>query len=303
MVAAVERGDSTIEEVAAAFGVGQTFVKKMLRQHRETGDLRPRPHGGGQSPRLSDKHLKLLRSEAKRSPDKTAAALRDHLEESGGASVSRPTVSRALSRPGLSRKKTLAASERNAYKRAWFWRRARGMNHRRFIFLDESAVNTAMTPTHGRAPRGGRVHGSAPRNYGEQTSIVGALSFGRGLLATMTLTGAVDTLASDAYLARTLCPRLRKGDVVALDNLNVHKASQVERVAEGRGAQVLWLPPYSPDFSPSEQCWSKIKAALRAAKARTREELEKAPAHAIALVTKSDIRGWFKHCGYKVASV
>jgi transposase len=196
----------------------------------------------------------------------------------------------------------VAAAERNNYKRGWFWRRAREMNHRRFIFLDETAVNTAMTPTHGRAPRGERVVDSAPRNYGEQTSVVGALSLGRGLLAMMTLTGAVDTLAFDAYLARVLGPRLRKGDVIVLDNLNVHKASQVERVAEERGAQVLWLPPYSPDFSPIEQCWSKIKALLRAAKARTREELEKALAQAVTLVTKADIRGWFKHCGYRVAS-
>lgn len=105
VVAAVERGDSTIEEVAAAFGVGQTFVKKMLRQQRESGDLAPRPHGGGQTARLSDKHLRLLRLEVKRSPDKTVAALRDHLEESGEVSVSRPTVSRALSRLGLSHKK------------------------------------------------------------------------------------------------------------------------------------------------------------------------------------------------------
>ena len=196
----------------------------------------------------------------------------------------------------------MAASERNPYKRGWYWRRVRGLNHRRFVFLDESAVNTAMTPTHGRAPIGERVVDSAPRNYGEQTSIVGALSYGRGLVATMTLTGAVDTLAFDAYLVRMLGPQLRRGDVVVLDNLNVHKASQVEGVAEGRGARVIWLPPYSPDFSPIEQCWSKIKTALRAAKARTREELEKALAEAIKLVTKSDIRGWFKHCGYKVAS-
>lgn len=105
VVAAVERGDSTIEEVAASFGVGQTFVKKMLRQHRETGDLSPRPHGGGQAARLSDKHLKLLRREVERSPDKTAAALCDHLSERAGVSVSRPTVTRALSRLGLSRKK------------------------------------------------------------------------------------------------------------------------------------------------------------------------------------------------------
>jgi hypothetical protein len=117
----------------------------------------------------------------------------------------------------------MAASERNPYKRGWYWRRVRGINHRRLVFLDESAVNTAMTPRHGRAPRGERVHDSAPRSYGEQTSLVGALSFGRGLIAVMTLTGAVDTLAFDAYLLRVLGPRLRKGDVVVLDNLNVHK--------------------------------------------------------------------------------
>src|ERR1051326_8230383 len=105
VVAAVGRGDSTIEEVASSFGVGQTFVKKMLRQHRETGDLRPRPHGGGQTARLSDKPPKRLRQEVAPSPDKTAASLRDHLEERAGLSVSRPTVTRALLRLGLSRKK------------------------------------------------------------------------------------------------------------------------------------------------------------------------------------------------------
>ena len=105
VVAAVARGDSTIEEVAAAFGVGPTFVKKMLRQHRESGDLSPRPHGGGQARRLSDRHLELLRLEVARRPDKTIPALRDHLEERAGLSVSTPTVSRALSCLGLSRKK------------------------------------------------------------------------------------------------------------------------------------------------------------------------------------------------------
>ena len=142
-----------------------------------------------------------------------------------------------------------------------------------------------------------------PRNYGEQTTLIGALSYGRGLIAVMTLDGAVDTLAFDAYLLRVLAPRLRKGDVVVLDNLGVHKASQVEEEAERRGARVIWLPPYSPDFSPIEQCWSKIKNYLRGAKARTVNELDKALAQAIGLVTKADIRGWFKHCGYKVASV
>jgi len=122
------------------------------------------------------------------------------------------------------------------------------------------------------------------------------------LVATLTVEGAVDTLCFDAYLERVLRPQLRRGDVVVLDNLGAHRASRIEEVAESRGAQVLWLAPYSPDFSPIEQCWSKIKTLLRAAKARTREELEKALATAIGQVTKSDIRGWFKHCGYRVAS-
>jgi len=166
--------------------------------------------------------------------------------------------------------------------------------------VDETGVNTAMTRRYGRAPRGERVHDSAPRNYGSHTSVIGALGL-RGLVATLAVEGAVDTLCFDAYLERVPGPRLRSGDVVVLDNLTAHRASRIEEVAEGRGAQVLWLSPYSPDFSPIEQCWSKIKTYLRGAKARTADELNKALAQAIGLVTKADIRGWFKHCGYSLA--
>jgi transposase len=166
--------------------------------------------------------------------------------------------------------------------------------------VDETAVNTAMTRRYGRAPRGERVHDSAPRNYGTHTSVIGAMGL-RGLVAALTVEGAVDTLCFDAYAERVLGPRLRPGDVVVLDNLTAHRASRIEEVAAGRGAQVLWLAPYSPDFSPIEQCWSKIKAYLRGVKARTAEALDEALAQAIGLVTRSDIRGWFKHCGYSLA--
>ena len=196
----------------------------------------------------------------------------------------------------------MKAAERNNYKRGWFRRRARSLNKRRFVFVDESAVNTAMTRRYGRAPRGERAHDSAPRNYGTHTSVIGAMGL-RGLVAALTVEGAVDADCFNAYAEQVLRPRLRRGDVVVLDNLGAHRASRIEEVAESRGARVLWLAPYSPDFSPIEQCWSKIKTALRAAKARTREELEKALSCAIDQVTKSDIRGWFKHCGYRVASV
>jgi transposase len=156
-----------------------------------------------------------------------------------------------------------------------------------------------MTRRYGRAPRGERVHDSAPRNYGSHTSVIGAMGL-RGLVATLTVAGAVDTLCFDAYAERVLAPCLRRGDVVVLDNLGAHRASRIEEVAGRRGAQVLWLAPYSPDFSPIEQCWSKIKAFLRAAKARTGDELNEALAQAINLVTKADICGWFKHCGYSL---
>lgn len=167
--------------------------------------------------------------------------------------------------------------------------------------MDEAGVNTAMTRRYARAPRGERAHDSAPRNYAEQTSLISALGLGRGVLATMTVQGAVDTLCFNAYVERVLSPHLQRGDVVVLDNLGAHKASCLEQVAEERGARVLWLPPYSPDYSPIENCWSKIKTALRAAKARTRAELEKALAKAIELVTTADVQGWFTHCGYSVA--
>ena len=196
----------------------------------------------------------------------------------------------------------MRAAERNNYKRGWFRRRARHLNKRRFIFVDESAVNTAMTRRYGRAPRGERAYDSAPRNYGTHTSVIGAMGL-RGLVAALTVEGAVDAEVFNAYAERVLGPRLRPGDVVVLDNLTAHRASRIEEVAASRGAQVLWLSPYSPDFSPIEQCWSKIKSYLRGAKARTREALEGALTTALGLVTKADIRGWFEHCGYSLARV
>jgi transposase len=158
-----------------------------------------------------------------------------------------------------------------------------------------------MTRLYGRAPRGERVSESVPRNYGAHTSLIGALSLS-GVEAVMTVEGAVDTEVFDAYVERVLGPTIRRGDIFVLDNLSAHHASRIEEVAGERGAAVIWLAPYSPDFSPIELMWSKIKGAMRSAKARTREELERALALALALVTTTDCRGWFTHCGYQVTS-
>ena len=169
----------------------------------------------------------------------------------------------------------------------------------RLRFIDEAGVNTAMTRLYGRAPRGQRAMESVPRNYGPQTSIISAISLS-GADATMTVEGAVDTDTFNAYVEQVLRPTMRRGDVLVLDNLSAHRASQIEVVAAECGAQVLWLAPYSPDFSPIELMWSKIKTAMRAAKARTAEELNDALVAALELVTRADCFGWFSHCGYQV---
>jgi transposase len=171
----------------------------------------------------------------------------------------------------------------------------------RLRFIDEAGVNLALTRLYGRAPRGERVRESVPRNYGAQTSVISTLALD-GPEATWTVEGAVDTEVFNVYVEKVLGPTIRVGDILVLDNLGAHRASRIEEVAEERGAAVIWLSPYSPDFSPIEMMWSKIKASLRSAKARTREELERALAAALELITSTDCLGWFKHCGYQVAS-
>ena len=154
-----------------------------------------------------------------------------------------------------------------------------------------------MTRLYGRAPRGIRVVGSVPQNYGQNVTLLGTLG-AQGLQAVMTVEGATDAEVFRTYVKRVLGPTLRPGDIVVMDNLRAHKAVGVQQALARRGARLVYLPPYSPDLSAIEPCWSKVKTALRAAKARTRQALDGAITHAIATVTHVDAQSWFMHCGY-----
>ncbi len=156
-----------------------------------------------------------------------------------------------------------------------------------------------MTPRYGRAPRGERVVGTAPRNHGSNTTLVAGLSLD-GITAAMTVEGAMDRLAFDVFVERILVPSLRPGQVVIWDNLNVHKSDDAARRIEARGCQLLWLPPYSPDLTPIEQAFSTRKTALRRTAARTREALDAAITDGLATIDATDARGWFAHCGYAI---
>jgi transposase len=167
----------------------------------------------------------------------------------------------------------------------------------RLVFIDEFAVNTAMTRTHARAPRGERAEVSEPGHDGPNTSVLSALSL-CGVSAMMTIEGAVDTQVFDLYVEHFLVPELIEGDIVVLDNVKFHYSQRAISMIEAAGARVEHLPAYSPDFNPIEECISKIKAILRSLKARTKRKLNNALAKAIKMVSIDDICGWFAHCGY-----
>ncbi len=165
------------------------------------------------------------------------------------------------------------------------------------VFLDESGVTTQMTRNYGRAPRGQRVREATPAGHWRTLTILGALTV-VGLLATMTIESATDGDVFLAYVEQVLCPRLRRGQVVVMDNLAAHKVAGVREKIEAVGAHLLYLPPYSPDFNPIEPCWGKVKQGLRGLKARTLEALEQALTQTLASITPDNARAWFEHCGY-----
>ena len=165
------------------------------------------------------------------------------------------------------------------------------------VFLDESGAKINMTRTHGRAPRGVRVVEKVPHGHWKTTTMISAVRTS-GPFAGAVVDGATDTDVFLTYVGQALVPELRQGDVVVMDNLAPHKHPRVRELIEEAGARVLYLPPYSPDYNPIENMWSKVKSLLRSAAARTYQDLLEAVSAALAAVTSDDCRGFFRHCGY-----
>lgn len=165
------------------------------------------------------------------------------------------------------------------------------------VFLDETGGNIAMARPYARAPKGARAYASAPVNKGKNGTVLGALSL-EGIVEAMTIDGSADGQVVSTFSQDVLGPALRPGQSVILDNVSSHKVDGIQDAIEAMGARLEYLPSYSPDLSPIEQCWSKLKAMLRAKAARTRKYLDQAITEALAMITAQDARGWFAHCGY-----
>ena len=166
------------------------------------------------------------------------------------------------------------------------------------VFIDETGMHLGLTRLYGRAPKGERLDDTqSPGNRGQNISLIGGMSID-GLIATMSIVGSVDTNVFLFYLQKVLIPQLWVGAIVVMDNLPVHHAHEVRTALEAVGAKLVFLPPYSPDLSPIELCWSKLKQLLRSAKARTRDALDQALTEIINnWLSSDDALGWFAHCG------
>lgn len=169
---------------------------------------------------------------------------------------------------------------------------------RNLIFIDETGMHLGLTRLYGRAPKGERLYDTeSPSNRGQNISLIGGMSID-GLIAAMSIVGSVNTDVFLFYIQKILIPQLWSGAIVLMDNLPVHHALVVREAIETAGAKLVFLPPYSPDLSPIELCWSKLKQLLRSTKARTPEALDQALTQIISdCISADDALGWFNHCG------
>lgn len=172
-----------------------------------------------------------------------------------------------------------------------------GLDPRRLIFIDETWATTNMTRLRGRAPRGQRVIEAVPHGHWKTTTLIAALDH-TGMRCAMLLDGAVNALAFQAFVQRVLTPTLRPRDLVVLDNLSSHKGPRVAELIRAAGAELVYLPPYSPDLNPIELAFSKVKQSLRSLALRSIAEQWNGFQAILDQVTTADARGFFRHCGY-----
>lgn len=288
----VQRGDGWLRQIARRFLVSISFVTRLLRLHRGTGSLQPKPQGGGNPAVLGPEDLERLREGIRQQPDATLKELQQRL----GASCSTMTIARAVRKLGLPRQKKIPRAQEQdrpevQERRREFCEELAGLDPRRLVFVDECGATTAMTRTHGRAPVGQRVYANIPGRW-ESITLTCGLRLS-GVTATLAFPGAINTDVFETDVDEVLVPELKPGDVVIWDNLKPHASEEAIEAVEAAGARVVPLPPWSPDLTPIEEMVSKVKGSMKSAAARTKEAVDAAFGSALHDVTPDNIAGWF----------
>jgi transposase len=295
--------EGSLRDLADRFSVSLNFVWLLWRRYQATGSVRPKPHAGGQVSVMDKDRLSILRDLVRQQNDATLIELQERFRQQTGLQVSTGTLSLALKKLGLSRKKkTFHATERIndpdiIEERAAFRQEMPAMDAQRLVFMDETGTNLGMARDYGWAPVGCRAEGHRPFNPGQNITLIGGLN-SCGIVAPFMFPGSLDGNVFKTYVEQVLVPELRPGDTVLLDNLSSHKVSGIKDILARAGATLKFLPRYSPELSPVEKAWSKIKADLRTAAARSYESLVEAVKQALDKTSKKDAEGWFEGCGY-----
>ena len=197
------------------------------------------------------------------------------------------------------KKRRVGATERDEFLRAaWRLLVAGEINAQRLVFVDECGTNTSLNPLYAWSRRGERAYGEAPRNWGSNVTLLASMTR-EGMGPCIAVEGATTKAVFEAYVEEALAPSLRPGQVVVMDNLSSHKGQRVRELIEGRGCELVYLPPYSPDLNPIERAFAKLKASLRRAQARTFGTLIEAMGRGLGEIADQDASGFLRHCGYR----
>ena len=288
VVTAVVDGGMSRRGAARRFGIAPSTAIKWVDAWRRTGSYRPRAQGGDRRSQRIEARAEVVLALVEETPDMTLAEITTHLEDEHGLQVSQSTVWRFFHRRGITFKKTAHASEQqrpDVLRRRRAWVEAQpGLDPEKLVFVDGEAdrgrrprkppngASTKMARRSGRALRGHRCRAPVPHGHWKTTTFVGALRLS-GMTAPMVLDGAMHGAAFLAYVDQVLVPILKPGDIVVMDNLACHRSAAVRDAIHRAGAELRFLPPYSPDFNPIEMAFSKLKASLKRRAARTLPEL------------------------------
>ena len=295
VIAAVEGGLSR-RATADRFGVAVASAVRWVREWRESGTARAKPQGGDKRSQRIEAYRDVILTAIESQVDITLVELAEMLRAEHGAQFAPSTIRRFLDRHSMNLKKKAHASEQDrpdvlARRRAWFNGQS-DLDPERLVFIDETGASTKMARLRGRSKRGTRCRSPIPHRHWKTITFTGALRM-TGLTARMVLDGPMTGEWFAAYAQQAPAPTLRPGDIVILDNLPAHKVAAAREAIEAVGARMLFLPPYSPNFNPIENAFSKLKAILRKAAARTVPELWDAIRDALPRFTPNKCTNYF----------
>ncbi|WP_166293914.1 IS630 family transposase [Bradyrhizobium sp. 2S1] len=300
VIAAIDGGMSC-RQAAERFGVSAASAIRWRGRLKEVGDIVPKRQGGDRKSQRIEAHSQLILEAVTAKPDITLAELRELLKRRG-ISTGIASLWRFFQRRKITlKKKTAHAAEQrrgdiNAAREEWLEGQI-DLDPERLVFIDETSANTKMARLYGRSPRGERCRAAIPHGHWKTTTFTAGLR-SDGLIAPLVLDGPMDGDAFLAYVEQLLAPSLRPGDTVIMDNLPAHKVHGVREAIRAVGASLLYLPPYSPDFNPIEMAFSKLKALLRAAAARTMPDLWQAIANALKRFSPEECQNYLVAAGY-----